>query len=205
MISLEPTEIVKLEKEVEITDEQLNKVLEFVEKRRKDTSYYGWARAGGSKEKMVDDITVGVLSEFITYNGFTEMGFNFIAPPDLTYNNVKEKVWKPDLVIAEDNYVLKNLHVKGTRGYKGISTWTFQLGNATTIKGIDPILLIPETDKSNYVSLVLITGYKTGKIMAYGQWHSLKKYLKDPILKEKKGIKICLYFPFEKMLDKVSV
>jgi hypothetical protein len=202
MESLEPVQIVRLEKEVSITDEQYHKMMEFVDKRRNDTSYYGWARAGGSKEKMVDDITVGVLSEFLTYNGFIEMGFSFVAPPDLVYTPAKDKVWKPDLVIAEDNYVLKNLHVKGSRGYKNYITWTFQIGNDKGTKGIDPILMIPDTDQNNFVSLVHVTGYKTGKIMAYGQWHTLKSYLKDPILKEKKGIKICLYYPFEKMLDK---
>ena len=205
MKSLEPTQIVKLEKEVFITDEQYHQMMEFVDKRRNDTAYYGWARNGGSKEKMVDDITIGVLSEFITYNGFIEMGFNFVSPPDLIYTPIKEKVWKPDLVVAEDNYVLKNLHVKGSRGFKDHKTWTFQLGNETGTRGCDPILLIPEIDQNNYVSLVHITGYKTGIIMAYGQWHILKKYLKDPILADKKGIKICLYYPFENMVTPKSL
>lgn len=202
MISLEPTRIVKLEKEVSVTDEQLHQILEFVDKRKQDVGFYGVARFGGSKEKMADDIMVGVLSEFITYNVFLEMGFNFICPPDLTYTPVKEKVWKPDLIIAQDSYSLMNLHVKGSRGYKGFSTWTFQLGNATGTKGMDPLLSIPETDQNNFVSLVHVTGYKTGKIMAYGQWHTLKTHLRDPILKDKKGIKTCLYYPFENMLEK---
>jgi hypothetical protein len=201
MKALEPIEIVYLEKEVSITNDQHHQMMEFIDKRRNDTSFYGWARAGGSKEKMIDDITVGVLSEFLTYNSFIEMGFNFVAPPDLTYNTVKEKVWKPDLVVAEDNYVLRNLHVKGSRGYKDFKTWTFQLPNGD--KGGDPLLSLTETDQNNYVSLVHVIGYNTGLIMAYGQWHTLKKHLKDPLLKDKIGIKTCLYYPFETdMLDK---
>ena len=106
----------------------------------------------------------------------------------------KEKVWKPDLVVVEEGYGLKSLHVKGTRGYKGVATWTFQLGNSTGTKGMDPLLMIPETDQNNFVALVLVTGHNSGKLMCYGQWHTLKKHLRDPMLKDKIGIKTCLYY-----------
>lgn len=204
MESLEPTEIVRLTKQVTLPDSMYSQIMTFVDQRRKDASFYGGMRNGGSKEKIIDDIMVGVLAEYITFEGFRKAGFEFVAPPDLTYVPKGEKQWKPDLVVVEKNYVLKNLHVKGSRGYKDFITWTFQLGDVSGNRGTDPLLTLPETDQSNFVSLVHITGYNTGTIMVYGQWHTAKKFLDDPILPDKMGLKKCLYYSSEqgKLVDK---
>jgi len=194
---LNTQDIYDLNLEVSLNDEQCGQIEEFVKKRFGDAKHYSENR-NAYYTKIEDDLRVGAIGEFLTFNGLIQLGFEFKEPPDMTHYSIRNKNWKADLIGVEKEQEY-NLHVKATRGFRGQSTWTFNLKDKGKESGMDPLLTTSEGDLNNYLSLVHVTSNTSGKIMVIGQWHTFKKYLKDPILADKKGLKICLYYPFDKM------
>ena len=165
---------------------------------KKQSIYYYEIYRNVSPSKAANDMFLGKKSEFFTTLGlWKDYGFPWLNP-DLRIYSPEDKGWNADLPYHETYPEFPNVHVKGcdyqTCNFCHDFSWTFQYSNNTGFGGRDTIF--NKVGGSDLVSFVFIdwAQEKDATIKLILPWHSIKKYLKDPIKQRLKGQKKCIYY-----------
>lgn len=209
MINLEQfkTNIMIHETKIMIPDmfhDKIEKIIsnfnEKIQEKRQSIKYYSNFR-NTTENKAGDDITYGKYGEILAYYWLKQNGFPKVKP-DFTVFTGKDKSWDADLPFKNKDPLYPNCHVKTCTDYTkqlvgamgGYYSWTFQFSNNDGIGGKDN-LFSGQMDDDIVVLVYLDRKNKfEGDIIASSPWTNLKPLLKDPIKKDKRGCKKCIYF-----------
>lgn len=118
--------------------------------------------------------------------------------PDTKIYTSKKKNWDCDLPYHE-NGDLPPVHVKSctafTLRFVKDYSWSFNWGNAFGGGGKDKLFKAGE-ESNDMVALMYMENWDSDEVImkAFLPWKEIKPLLRDPLKKDKKSIKKCLYF-----------
>lgn len=176
----------------------MNKCKIFIERSQGSLSYYENKR-GTNKELAKKNIVVGKKGEVIAemvlrkYYGFP------LCKVDFEIRKDKDKGWLPDLPYNEIGKDYPAVHVKTcthfTFNYAKDFSWSFQLQNSKGVGGRDKLFDLPDTAKDLVVLVYLENeNAKEGTVKAIMPWSKIKRLLRDPVRRDYRGDKLCLYY-----------
>lgn len=185
-----------------LTSRAINKLTDGLKEKNQSFGFYANKRNTTEDKAELDNI-IGKCGEIIVSSHLRkEYGFPVMIPDFKIYDK-QNKSWDCDLPFSKEDENYPNCHVKTCsystsnfiRGSGSKYSWTFQYSDGFGKNGKDRLF-----DKPNCNELILFVyfpnigwGWKEAKLVASAPWNKLQSILKEPISKELRQIKKCIY------------
>ncbi len=166
---------------IEISDEDIEKIDEFVEKSIVTHISHYRKRNQTDIQKIKNDIYNGKLAEFGVYYLYKDR--MKITYPDINVYHTSKKSFDSDFIINDSIHLhVKSQHIMISKKF-GLS-WSFQKEDSLTYS----------PNENDWIIFVLVEDYNRIRIIKRCKASDLKNKYKEPLLERLKSIKKVIYY-----------